>query len=69
MHHKTDPVKSRISADEVRPQMKSAMINGLASKYPKNKAYRQSIPRIGEAPTPEEFVAYNSGVVRKKVVL
>lgn len=61
--------KNHISADEVRLQMRIAMINGLASNDPKIKAYWQSIPRIGDVPTPEEFIAYTSDVVRKKVVL
>lgn len=53
------------TVDEVRLQIKVAMLNGLVSEGPKVKAYWQSIPHEGEVPTPEEFIAYTADVVRK----
>lgn len=53
------------TVEEVRLQIKVAMINGLASDEPKIKAYWQSIPCEGDVPTPEEFIAYTADVVRK----
>lgn len=44
---------------------KIAMINGLVSDDPRQKAYWKSIPREGDIPTPEEFIAYTADVVRK----
>jgi hypothetical protein len=59
-------VKNHTTVDEVRLQIKIAMINGLVSEDPKVKAYWQSIPREGDVPTPEEFIAYTADVVRKQ---
>jgi len=57
--------ENHTTVDEVRLQMKIAMMNGLISEDPKVKAYWQSIPCDGEVPTPEEFIAYTADVVRK----
>ena len=56
-----------VSVEYVRNQMKIAMINGLCSKDPVQKAYWKSIPCEGEIPTPEEFIAYTSNVVKKQI--
>lgn len=54
------------SVEEVRLQIKIAMLNGLASDDPKIKAYWQSIPHEGDVPTPEELIAYTANVVKKR---
>lgn len=59
-------VKNHTTVNEVRLQIKIAMINGLVSDDPKIKAYWQSIPREGDVPTPEELVAYTADVIRKQ---
>jgi hypothetical protein len=58
--------ENHTTVEEVRLQIKVAMINGLVSTDPKVKAYWQSIPCEGEVPTPEEFIAYTADVVRKQ---
>lgn len=58
--------ENRTTVEDVRLQIKIAMINGLVSSDPKVKAYWQSIPCEGEVPTPEEFIAYTADVVRKQ---
>jgi len=57
--------KNNTTVEEVRKQIKIAMINGLVSDDPRQKAYWQSIPCEGDVPTPEEFIAYTADVVRK----
>jgi hypothetical protein len=57
--------KNNTTVEEVRKQIKIAMINGLVSDDPRQKAYWHSIPREGDIPTPEEFIAYTADVVRK----
>lgn len=59
-------IKNHTSVDEIRLQMKIAMINGLVSKDPKIKSYWQSIPCEGDVPTPEEFIVYTTDEVRKR---
>ncbi len=59
-------IKNHTSVDEVRLQMKVAMINGLVSEDLKTKAYWQSIPCEGDIPTPEEFIAYVADDVRHR---
>lgn len=59
-------IKNHTSVDEVRLQMKVAMINGLVSKDLKTKAYWQNIPCEGDIPTPEEFIAYVADDVRHR---
>lgn len=59
-------IKNHTSVDEVRLQMKIAMINGLVSEDPKTKAYWQSIPCEGDIPTPEELIAYVADDVRHR---
>lgn len=61
--------KNNTTVEEVRTQIKIAMINGLVSDDPKQKAYWQSIPCEGEVPTPEEFIAYTADVVRKTRII
>lgn len=61
-------VGNHTTAEEVRLQIKVAMINGLISEDPKIKAYWKSIPCEGEVPTPEEFIAYTADVVRNNGV-
>ena len=56
------------TVDDVRLQIKVAMMNGLVSEDPKIKAYWQSIPHEGNVPTPEEFIAYTADFVRKSGV-
>lgn len=55
-----------VSVEYVRTQMKIAMINGLCSEDPVQKAYWKSIPCEGDNPTPEEFIAYTAKVVKKQ---
>lgn len=55
-----------VSVEYVRIQMKIAMINGLCSEDPVQKAYWKSIPCEGDIPTPEEFIAYTAKVVKKQ---
>lgn len=59
--------KEGVTVEQVRTQMKIAMLNGLCSDDPKIKAYWQSIPREGEVPTPEEFIAFTAGSVKKEM--
>lgn len=54
------------TVEEVRLQIKIAMLNGLASDDPKIKAYWKSIPHEGEVPTPEELIAYTATVLKKE---
>ncbi len=58
-------LKHNTTVDEVRLQIKVAMLNGLVSDDPRVKAYWQSIPHEGEIPTPEEFIAYTADIARK----
>lgn len=58
--------ENHTTVEEVRLQIKVAMINSLVSDDPKVKAYWQSIPYEGDVPTPEELIAYTADVVRKK---
>lgn len=58
--------KNNTTVDEVRLQIKVAMINGLVSEDPKIKAFWKSVPKEGEVPTPEELIAYTADIVRKK---
>ena len=59
--------RDEVSVEYVRTQMKIAMINGLCSEDPVQKAYWKSIPCEGEIPTPEEFIAYTAKVVKKQM--
>jgi len=55
-----------VSVEYVRTQMKIAMINGLCSEDPVQKAYWKNIPCEGDIPTPEEFIAYTAKVMKKQ---
>jgi hypothetical protein len=54
------------TVEEVRLQIKVAMLNGLASDDPKIKAYWKSIPHEGDVPTPEELIAFTSKILKKR---
>lgn len=50
----------------VREQTRLAMLHGLHSADPQVKAYWDHIPRQGEEPTPEEWIAYATDIMGKK---
>lgn len=51
-------VKEGVSVEEVRKQMKLAMLAGLCSQDPIVQARWKKIPCKGEVPTPEELITY-----------
>lgn len=53
------------SVEEVRLQIKIAMLNGLVSDDPKIKAFWDSVPKEGDIPTPEEVIAYIANNISK----
>lgn len=50
--------ENNITADEVRRQMKLAMLSGMINQDPNVQALWKEIPCEGEVPTPEEFILW-----------
>lgn len=51
-------MRERITVEEVRKEMKKAMLIGLCSQDPSVQEKWKRIPCKGEVPTPEELIAY-----------
>ena len=59
--------KENISVDEVREEMKAAIAEGLQSADPAVRKMWREIPCKGEAPEPEELIAWLAERVRGMV--
>lgn len=46
------------TVEEIRTEIKKAMLVGLCSREAEVQAFWQRVPREGELPTPEEIVAF-----------
>ena len=53
-----------VSLQEVRREIENAMRAGMASDDPEIQRRWSMIPHKGEHPTPEEFIAYMSNMLR-----
>ena len=51
-------MKNGVTVEEVRKQIKLAMLAGLCSQDPAVQARWKKVPCKGEVPTPEELIAY-----------
>ena len=55
------------SVEQVRNEMKIAMEEGLKNNDPAIKSFWKSIPCVDTIPTPEEFIAFTSGIVKQRI--
>ena len=55
------------SVEHVRNEIKIAMEYGLKSSDPAIKAFWESIPCVDNIPTPEELIAFTSGIVKQRI--
>lgn len=53
------------TAEEVRKEIKKAMLVGMFSQDLKVQAYWKRIPCDGDLPTPEEVIVFLAGQVKK----
>lgn len=51
-------IREGVTVEEVRKQIKIAMLAGLCSQDPNVQARWKKIPCKGEVPTPEELIIY-----------
>ena len=56
-------LRNRTTVEEVRKEIKLAMLAGLCNTDPDVQAKWKEIPCAGEIPTPEEFITYIVGKV------
>ena len=59
--------EENISREEIRSEMKAAIAEGLSSSDPAAQEIWKNIPCKGEAPEPEELIAWLAEQVRVKV--
>lgn len=58
--------KEGVSVEEVRKQIKLAMLTGMCNPDPKVQAYWKQIPHKGDVPTPEEVVVFLTKEVKNR---
>lgn len=51
------------NVEQIRRDIKAAMLVGMLDPDPKVQAYWNKIPRKGDYPTPEEVIAYVAGEI------
>ena len=56
-------LRNRTTVEEVRKEIKLAMLAGLCNPDPAVQAKWREIPCVGEVPTPEELITYIAGKV------
>ena len=56
-------LRNRTTVEEVRKEIKLAMLVGLCNTDPAVQAKWREIPCVGEVPTPEELITYIAGKV------
>jgi len=60
-------VREGITVEEVRKEMKKAMLIGLCSQDPSVQEKWKRIPCKGEVPTPEELITYMAENVKERL--
>lgn len=53
-------LENHMSEEMVREQLMSMILEGMSSENPEDQKRWERIPRAGEMPTPEEFIAFCS---------
>lgn len=59
-------LRNRTTVEEVRKEIKLAMLAGLCNTDPAVQAKWRDIPCAGEVPTPEELITYIVGKVTEE---
>lgn len=60
-------LREGITVEEVRTEMKKAMLIGLCSQDPAIRAKWKKIPCKGDIPTPEELIVYMVQHVKERL--
>lgn len=57
-------LRHNTTVEEVRKEIKLAMLAGLCNTAPTVQAKWKEIPRVGDVPTPEELITYAAEKVK-----
>lgn len=58
-------LREHVPVEVIREQIQGIILEWMESTDPQAQEHREKIPRAGEIPTPEEFVAYCAELVRE----